>query len=164
MGYMRHNAIVVTSYQHELLEQAHAVAVGLGMSVSVITSEVTNGYRSFLVAPDGSKEGWYQSDIGDEQRAKLAAWLTGQAYEDGSTPIEWVEVQFADDYLESAVVRDSDDVRRRRYAEEEQSVAPATDVATKLASIESRLDALENPPCCKGGPQWGHDWDCDTLP
>lgn len=22
----------------------------------------------------------------------------------------------------------------------------------------------ENPPCCKGGPQWGHDWDCPTLP
>lgn len=23
---------------------------------------------------------------------------------------------------------------------------------------------VENPPCCKGGPQWGHAWDCPSLP
>lgn len=29
---------------------------------------------------------------------------------------------------------------------------------------EARLHALENPPCCEGGPQWGHAWNCPKLP
>jgi hypothetical protein len=72
MGYMRHHAIIVTSWKRELLEQAHARAVELGMSVSEVTGEVTNSYRSFLVAPDGSKEGWDTSDdLQELQRAGL---------------------------------------------------------------------------------------------
>jgi hypothetical protein len=34
----------------------------------------------------------------------------------------------------------------------------------RIADLEQRIAALENPPCCKGGPQWGHDWHCPTLP
>lgn len=138
MGYMRHHAIVVTSYKEELLEQAWAAAVELGMSVSAITDEVMNGYRSFLVAPDGSNEGWDTSDRGDEQRAKFAAWLTAQAYDDGSTSIAWVEVQFADDEGESAIVRDSDELRRRRWAEEDRQSARAEE---DLAALEERVGA-----------------------
>jgi hypothetical protein len=26
------------------------------------------------------------------------------------------------------------------------------------------LNKAWNPPCCEGGPQWGHSWDCKTLP
>jgi hypothetical protein len=33
-----------------------------------------------------------------------------------------------------------------------------------LVEQEKRIERLENPPCCKGGPQWGHDWNCRTLP
>lgn len=34
----------------------------------------------------------------------------------------------------------------------------------KQRLIERRLVALENPPCCEGGPQWGHAMDCHSLP
>jgi hypothetical protein len=114
MGYMRHHAIVVSSWKAELLDQAHALAVSLGMSVTNITDEVTNGYRSFLVAPDGSKEGWDESNQGDDRRVELVGWMDEQRYDDSSTSIDWVVVQFADDDMESRIVLDSDQ-RSREY-------------------------------------------------
>lgn len=32
------------------------------------------------------------------------------------------------------------------------------------ADLETRIGALENPPCCEGGPQWGHAWTCPKCP
>jgi hypothetical protein len=105
MGYMRHHAIVVTSWKHELLQEAHATAVELGVrdpevigqrlwEVSEITPESTNGYRSFFVAPDGSKEGWDTSDRGDVQRTALIQW-----FQDKAGYLDWVEVSYGgDDY------------------------------------------------------------------
>lgn len=116
MGYMRHHAIVVTSWNAELLESAHRVAVDLGMCVTNITPEVINGYQSFLVAPDGSKEGWPTSDRGDALRTQFIEWLDSQRYKDDSTSIDWVEVQFGDDERETRIARDSDEHYRRRRA------------------------------------------------
>lgn len=31
-------------------------------------------------------------------------------------------------------------------------------------AVFDRLSALENPRCCKGGPQWGHALDCRKAP
>lgn len=115
MGYMRHHAIIVTSWQSDLLEAARAEAVrifeseGLGMLVSPVVPAAINGEGSFLVAPDGSKEGWADSDAGDRCRAVLTSWLRQQAYDDGSTSLQWVEVQFADDNGDSHIVASSDD-------------------------------------------------------
>jgi hypothetical protein len=116
MGYMRHHAIVVSSWKHDLLEEAHALAIELGMSVTNITAEVSNGYRSFLMAPDGSKEGWDESDRGDERRTKLIEWMDAQRYEDSSTALDWVVVQFADDDMESRIIIDSDQQSREYWA------------------------------------------------
>ena len=33
-----------------------------------------------------------------------------------------------------------------------------------ITELEKRITALENPPCCGGGPQWGHAWTCPRLP
>lgn len=120
MGYMRHHAIVVSSCLHErgissrpLIELAHDKAVELGMSVTGISGEDShNGYRSFLVAPDGSKEGWGPSNRGDVRRAQFTEWLHSQRYDDDSTPIEWVEVQYGDDEDETKIIQDSDKYHR----------------------------------------------------
>ncbi len=123
MGYMRHHAIVVTSWKQELLEQAHAKATELGQrnpevppkrlwQVSEITPESTNCYRSFLVAPDGSKEGWDTSDAADAARAEFVQWLDEQRYEDRSTALDWVVVQFGDENRETRIIRDSDQYAR----------------------------------------------------
>lgn len=113
MGYMRHHAIVVTSWKPELLAEAHAKAREIaGALVSPIVEGVTNGYASFLIAPDGSNEGWEDSDRGDAQRAAFLTWADAQRYSDVSTALDWVEVQFGDGERETRIVNDSDAARR----------------------------------------------------
>ena len=95
MGYMRHDAIVVTSWHKKYLARGIKKARSLGLFVSNITKEVTNGYRSFLIAPDGSKEGWDTSDAMDCAREAWKEWANG-AYKKG-TYLEWAHVSFAGD-------------------------------------------------------------------
>ncbi|MDD7813722.1 hypothetical protein PP713_14220 [Mycobacterium sp. CSUR Q5927] len=117
MGYMCHHAIVVTSWNEELIEEAHSRAFESGAAVSNIVPGSANEYYSFLVAPDGSKEGWDESDAGDRRRDELIAWLDEQRYEDGSTSLAWVEVQFGDGELHTEIVRDSDSRLRGAFQE-----------------------------------------------
>ena len=112
MGYMRHNAIVVSAEYGDHLKRAHAEAKRLWMTVSPIVKSPTNGVCTFLVAPDGSKEGWSESDTGDAARAAFKVWLDQQRYEDGSGPLKWVEIQYGDDERETLVTAHSDEDAR----------------------------------------------------
>jgi len=108
MGHTTHNAIIVTSWEEDLLQKANEKAISIFGSiaaVSPITPATMNGYRSFLIAPDGSKEGWDHSNIGDQKRACFINWLDAQAYDDGGNALDYVEVQFADDYGEIKIIR-----------------------------------------------------------
>ena len=115
MGYMRDNAIIVTGYYGEYIDNAHKRAKKIfGEQVSEITPEATNGARSFFVAPDGSKEGWKESNIGDENREAFVKYLENRRYSDGSSPLNLVEVQYGDDELETKIINDSDEYRRNK--------------------------------------------------
>lgn len=116
MGYMRHHAIVVTSFSVERIAPAHTQAKSLFSQVSEIIQSPINGYWSFLVAPDGSKEGWQESADGDASRDTFVSWLEAQRYEDGSSPLDWAEVQYGDDDRETKIVRDSDERGRKRQS------------------------------------------------
>lgn len=120
MGYDRHHCIVVTSFDESLLAEAHQVAVSLfasakaegyahGMMVSEIVPSVTNGYSSFFVPPDGSKEGWEESRLGDSARGVFVDWLRSRRHSDGSSSLDWVEVQYGDDERATRIVRHSDE-------------------------------------------------------
>lgn len=108
MSYTIHNAIVVTGF-HSHIEAARAEAWaifcedsywpnGIG-GVTPLTHQTPNGYMSFMIAPDGSKELWDLSDAGDEARQEFITWLNKQR--EGTDPqlgiggLEWAEVQFA---------------------------------------------------------------------
>lgn len=95
MGYMRHDAIVVTTFNKKYVTKGIAKARELGLCVTPLTKEVTNGYCSFLIAPDGSKEGWGESRKGDDSREAWKEWANN-AYRKG-TYLEWVHVSFAGD-------------------------------------------------------------------
>ena len=95
MGYMSHHAIVVTSAFYGRIRDAHAEAVRLGCDVTPITPAVINGYRSFLIAPDGSKEGWDASEAGNARRESFIQWMRDR-YVDGGTYLDWAEVNFGD--------------------------------------------------------------------
>lgn len=108
MGYTRHHAIVVTSFSEETIAAAHAKAEALKMSVTPIVVTQINAYHSFLIGPDGSKEWWADSDEGDRRRQEYVTWLRAQAYEDGSSPLAWVEVQYGDGDGVTLIVDHSD--------------------------------------------------------
>lgn len=114
MGYMRHHAIVVTGPLSERMVEVHSTVSDItdkhsrSCSVTPLTQEATNGYVSFMVAPDGSKEGWSESDNGDRTRDDVISYLNSLRYSDGSTSFKFVEVQFGDDNKETKVLRHSD--------------------------------------------------------
>lgn len=112
MGYMRHHAIIATSWDEKHLLPAHVKARDLFEGTKAYVSEITppaqNGYVSFFVAPDGSKEGWADSDIAEAARDAFVFWLEQQRYEDHSSWLDWVEVQFGDDEGDTRVMRGDD--------------------------------------------------------
>lgn len=105
MGYIRHHAILVTSWDDEKIEAAHRRASEIFRAVSPILSSQINAFRSFFIPPDGSKEGWAESDAGDSLRDAMIDWLNDQAYGDGSTVFDWAEIQYGDDSHENKVLR-----------------------------------------------------------
>jgi len=122
MGYLRNHAIVVTSGNPGALEAAHQRAISIFPCVTEITEAQSNGCQSFLIPPDGSKEGWMASDEGDYRRDEYVEWLCKQEFGDGSNWLDWVEVQYGDDYLESKVLRSSDlrQIEHKRLARARQ--------------------------------------------
>lgn len=118
MGYIKHNAIVVTGWGKEKMEEARQKAIEIfedcfkdepfkseelygGTLVSEIVAGLINGYMSFFIAPDGSKEWWETSDNGDRAREKFFDWLRKD--EDGY--YDYVEIQFGGDDNHENIIR-----------------------------------------------------------
>lgn len=109
----RHHAIIVTATHSRVFDQAHAKAVELGMEVSSIVKSPVNYVRTFMIAPDGSSDGWDDSNLGDQRRKMFIAWMDYQRYNDGSGPLSWVEVQYGDEDGDTHVVSHSDEAKHR---------------------------------------------------
>lgn len=113
MGFMSHNAIIVTSWEPEHLAIAHAKATEvfeqchMEQLVSPAVGSIINGYHSFFVAPDGSKEGWVASGDGDRCRDEFVAWMASVA---DDVYLSWAEVQYGNDDRISLLVRSEADV------------------------------------------------------
>ena len=77
MGYINHHAIVCTAWDKKSILSLHEKAKEIfGQQVSELIRSPINGYVSFFVAPDGSKEGWEESDIGNKRREDFLKWCT----------------------------------------------------------------------------------------
>jgi hypothetical protein len=94
MGFIRHDAIIVTAQD---VTEALCKAAEIGLATSRITLSPMNGFESFLIAPDGSKEGWEDSNEGDAMRGEWIAWAKGNG--DG---ICWAHVSYGGDEPDSA--------------------------------------------------------------
>jgi len=109
MGIIQHHAIIVT-VRYQSIDPMHQKAreiFGAHAQVSEVVHSPVNGYASFFVAPDGSKEHWSASDEGDERRKEFTAWL--REHEDGDLA-HWVEVSYGDSQY---AITDSDDQDER---------------------------------------------------
>ena len=99
MGYIRHDAIVVTSWKENHLAKARDKAAQLGLDVSPFFPSRINGYVTFLILPDGSKEGWKPSDAADEAREEWTAWVRGKG---DNLYVDFAHVNYGGDEPERA--------------------------------------------------------------
>lgn len=114
MGYMKHNAVVVTNWDEKELKAAHQKAKEVFADakfnfkngerlVSEIVYGIVNSQCSFFIAPDGSKEGWGDSTNGDEARKEFQDWLLkNENFSD------YIEVRFGGDDEYDTVIRSKD--------------------------------------------------------
>jgi hypothetical protein len=115
MGYVVHEAIVVTAYREESIDRAWAKARDLGLIVTDIQRGICNGYHSFMICPDGSKSGWDTDEMHESLRNEWINWVADQsAYKD--LPVEkwdtvlnldWVFVRYGGDSDSAYVVSSS---------------------------------------------------------
>ena len=114
MGYMRHHAILVTGIDFGRAEknvsELHRAVIdeaerfGLAHLVSPLSPPAMNGHRTFTVVPDGSKEGWGESDRGESFRREVIDLFLSFRYQDRSSPVAWALVQYGDDSGDNRVV------------------------------------------------------------
>ena len=99
MGAMNHNAVIATTaledaanhLQQWIDEQSEG-----DRELILRAGSWVNRYHTFIVVPDGSKEDWPESDNGEDFRKRLILRLSEDAYEDGSSPWDWVEIGFGE--------------------------------------------------------------------
>ncbi len=93
MGYYNHHAIIVTAWDEKYITDAHKKAIEIFNETcsSVVESNI-NGYVSFFIAPDGSKEGCKDSDDVNDRREEFKKWINNY---DGY--IDAVEIYYGGD-------------------------------------------------------------------
>lgn len=94
MGYIRHNAIIATGWQNKAVKALLDFAESIGAE-AISGEEMTNGYRTVVITPDGSKEGWETSADGDARRSRIREWLREAELRD--LFFEWCEVAYGSD-------------------------------------------------------------------
>ena len=102
MGYIRHDAIIVTDWNEDRLNAARDKAMELGLIVSEIVSSETNGYVSFLIAPDGSKEGWDTSEEHETRRDKWKQWIKTEE----QFHTDWVHINYGGEEPENTHIEE----------------------------------------------------------
>ena len=105
MGYIRHDAVIVTSGKS--LTDCHEKAVEFcGDLVSEVIHSI-NGQESFFIAPDGSKEGWFESDNAESNRQHFLRWLKENSGDEHSFWPDYLFLNFGGDGNEAVIVEDS---------------------------------------------------------
>lgn len=115
MGYIKHNTIIVTGWLGKDLEAVHSKAKDFFKKkfseenrngdrlVSSICHGLTNDHNSFFIAPDGSKEGWSTSKLGDEAREEFLDWLMKSKYH-----CDYLEIRFGGDDENETIIRSNE--------------------------------------------------------
>lgn len=98
MGSIKHHTIIVsTNFAKEIL-LLHKEAIRIfGKLVSPIVPSNRNDYQSFFVGPDGGKEEWQISEVGDEKRREFVELLNAVSENEDGGYLTFVEVSFGDE-------------------------------------------------------------------
>lgn len=95
MGVENHNAVLATTWNRKqesrIMDFIEALAP-IDKRLFVWGDSLFNGFATVIMLPDGSKEGWEDSDYYDELRDKFIKQLEACKYSDGSNSWKWIEV------------------------------------------------------------------------
>lgn len=114
MGVVNHNAVIATIEDYPALDSHYAVVIEWISSLTHTEQQLflvgrgwVNGSRTIVLIPDGSKEGWAESDRGNDLRKRFIERLREDDFEDGSCPWRYVEIGFGE--FGQAVLRGNND-------------------------------------------------------
>jgi len=99
MGIIHHHTVIATVNIKENISKVQAWIASLPPEKRQRFCDrpaIVNGYHTFILVPDGSKEGWSESDEGDRFRFEFIKFLDSFVYADGSSNVSWVEVGFGE--------------------------------------------------------------------
>lgn len=88
-----------------LARHLHQRAREIGLAVSQLHHPEIEDYHYFTVFPDGSKEGWDESDDGDSRHDQFIAEINRWRMGNRPGHIQWMEVQIGDDGDERKITR-----------------------------------------------------------
>jgi len=121
MGYIKHNAIVITYWDDKKLDNIRTkccniinkefaaeigdldVSVGRDFASNMVTPILqakVNSYYTFFIGPDGSKEEWGASDCGDRSREKIVKLLA-------QTGCDFAEISYGDEAGGARILNES---------------------------------------------------------
>lgn len=105
MGIEYHEAIIISCYTRKTAMKYYKVAKECFSicPISCPTKEATNSISSFMISPDGSKEGWDTSTTADKERLRFIDCIIKQSRKLGGC--EWVWVKFGYDVDNPYVVK-----------------------------------------------------------
>ncbi len=99
MGLIQHNAVIATTWDAKKLAAVQLWISGLDPKWAaqfVTAGVVANDGGTVAMLPDGSKEGWGDSDEGDRLRERFIERLKEDDYDDGSSPWDVVDISFGE--------------------------------------------------------------------
>lgn len=112
MGYMRHHSIAVTSWKDDAIKDLREKALEIfsnDMVTEIMESNI-NGYHTFFISPDGSKERWPESKYNDVNRGMFMECLNLTRDKSGYSSIDYCEFFYGDDEGESKIVNHSGEI------------------------------------------------------
>jgi hypothetical protein len=109
MGYIRHHAMIITDCDLERIKDIHRFAELCNLNPTPIMESPVNGYDTFFIPPDGSKEGWEPSNEGDEERKRFKQFIRKR-----HPYCDWTEISYGGDDGHSQV---EDDCTKKDLAE-----------------------------------------------
>ena len=99
MGVENNNVVIATTWNKKEVERIKSWIDDLndfGKGLFLFGDKKINGIITVVMVPDGSKEGWIESDEGDKLRAIFITELEKGNYEDGSSPWDYIEVGYGE--------------------------------------------------------------------
>lgn len=100
MGYIRHIAIIVTTWSEPEIEKVTQKAEDIFPDTSKVFTSRVNSYYTLFIPPDGSKLFWEDSDNGIKERDEFIKFLQNE-----TEYCAWVEVQYGDEERNDGIQR-----------------------------------------------------------